>query len=207
MIRFIGITNHAREIAAQAIETGLYDTLQFPLSAISDEEDFNLTYRCKELHIGFIAMKPLCGGLLNNAKIAFAGLHPHTHIIPIWGFQKMEELEELLELDKKPPGFDDRIIEAIATEKAELAGDFCRACGYCLPCPAEIPIPMAGRMGLLLKRMPNQRFKSEEWQVKMARIKECTDCGDCKKRCPYGLDTTHLLRKHLKIYMDWLESA
>ena len=142
MCRFIGITNHSRERAQKAIETGLFDTLQFPLSAISSNEDFELAKKCKDLNIGFIAMKALCGGLLNNAKLAFAALRPYEHVVPIWGFQKMEELEELLELDKNPPELTPQLQNKIEKEKKELAGDFCRACGYCLPCPAEIPIPM-----------------------------------------------------------------
>lgn len=207
LVRFIGITNHARNTAAMAIASGLYDTLQFPLCAISDEEDFKLAERCQELNIGFIAMKALCGGLLKNAKIAFSALYPFTYIIPIWGFQKREELEELLELDKTPPKLDQKMIKAIASEKKTLAGNFCRACGYCLPCPAEIPIPMAARMGLLLQRMPTLKFKSEEWQIKMRKINDCTNCGECKKKCPYGLDIPGLLTKHLKIYQKWLDSV
>ena len=62
-------------------------------------------------------------------------------------------------------------------------------------------------MSLLLRRMPNQKFRSEEWQENMGKINNCTECGACAKRCPYGLDTPNLLKKHLKNYTKWLESV
>lgn len=200
----IGITNHSRETALEAVETGLYDTLQFPLSAISADEDFALADRCRELDVGFIAMKALCGGLLNNARLAFAGLRGREHVVPIWGIQKTEELEEIVNLEEEPPELTDELAEEIESERAALAGDFCRACGYCLPCPVDIPIPMAARMGLLIDRMPNERFRSPEWQEKMSTVEDCTNCRACASRCPYGLDTPALLQKNLAIYRRWL---
>lgn len=200
----IGITNHSRETAAQAVESGRYDTLQFPLSAISAVEDFALADRCRELDVGFIAMKALCGGLLNNARLAFAGLRTREHVVPIWGIQRIEELEEIVALEADPPDLTDELADEIERERAELAGDFCRACGYCLPCPVDIPIPMAARMGLLIDRMPSERFRSDEWQEKMSRVENCTNCRACASRCPYDLDTPALLEKNLAIYRRWL---
>jgi len=88
----------------------------------------------------------------------------------------------------------------IETDRRELAEDFCRGCGYCLPCPAEIPINMAARMGNLLYRLPYQGFLSDEWLDYMLRIENCTDCGACRSRCPYELDTPQLLRRALADY-------
>lgn len=207
LTRFIGITNHSRETAAAAVETGLFDTLQFPLSAISAPEDFALADRCSELDVGFIAMKALCGGLLANAKLAFAGLREHTHVVPIWGIQRMEELEEFIALEASPPELTDALREEISREAQELSGDFCRGCGYCLPCPADIPIPMAARIGLLVHRMPGERFREPEWQERLARVENCIECGDCRDRCPYGLDTPNLLKRQRAKYLEWLEAS
>ncbi|MCE5321782.1 aldo/keto reductase [bacterium] len=203
MTVFIGFTNHHRERALAAVESGLYDTLQYPLCHISNGNDLEVIERCKAANVGLIAMKPLSGGLLTNAKTAFAFLRQYENLVPIWGFQRMNELEEVLEFDSNPPVMDDEVWKAIETDRKELAGDFCRACAYCMPCPAGIQIPMAARMGLLLRRMPYQQFMSKQWHSEMQKIRNCMHCGQCKSRCPYELDTPALLDKMLADYEEF----
>ncbi len=148
-------------------------------------------------------MKPLSGGLITNIRAAFAFLRQYETVVPIWGMQRMSELNEILALDANPPVLNEELLATIKQDQHELAGDFCRACGYCLPCAADIPIPMAARMPLLLRRMPYQQFLSDEWREKMRRIEKCTECGACRERCPYGLDTPTLLRKSLRDYEEF----
>lgn len=204
MTRYIGLTHHAREHARQAVASGLYDTLQFPLTTISSEADLELIDLCRELNVGVIAMKALSGGLITDAETAFAFLRQFPGVVPIWGVQRMGELEQILALEENPPALDDAMWERIERDRKELAGEFCRACGYCLPCPQDIPIPMAARMGLCLRRMPWQQFVTPEWQEKMSRIETCTECGECRERCPYGLDTPKLIAKMLENYREFL---
>lgn len=202
LVRFIGYTNHSRERAWQAVASGLFDTLQFPLCAISTMEDLALIGHCRAHDVGLIAMKPLSGGLLTNARTAFAFLHQFENVVPIWGIQRMEELEEILALDAHPPVLDAATRAQIEADKAALSGSFCRACGYCLPCPEEIPIPMAARMDLCLRRMPAEQFLTEEWREQMERIERCRECGECRSRCPYGLDVPALLKRMLNDYRE-----
>jgi uncharacterized protein len=206
MTRFIGITNHSREVAREAVESGRYDTLQFPLSAISSPEDYALATRCAELDVGFIAMKGFCGGLLTNARIAYAGLRKQPNAVPIWGIQRIEELEEIVALERDPPELTAELEAEIAGEAEALSGDFCRACGYCLPCPADIPIPMAARIAFLVKRMPGD-FAGKEWRDRLAKVDDCIECGDCASRCPYGLDTPALLKRQRGLYLEWLAAG
>ena len=91
----------------------------------------------------------------------------------------------------------------IAKERTELVGDFCRGCGYCMPCPVGIQINNAARMSLMLRRAPTAGFLSEYWQAEMARIDECLECGQCASRCPYHLDTPSLLQYMLKDYDEF----
>jgi aryl-alcohol dehydrogenase-like predicted oxidoreductase len=203
-IRFFGITQHSRERAEAAVLSGRYDTLQFPFSYLSSPEDLALIELCRGLDIGLIGMKPLGGGLLTQARPAFAFLWQYENLVPIWGMQRMEELEELLALDAAPPALDAGLQATIAHDRQELGGEFCRACGYCLPCPVDIPIPMAARMSLLLRRMPSAQFFTDEWREKMARINQCVDCGHCRAHCPYGLDTSALLRRMLDDYETFI---
>ena len=207
MTRYIGISNHRRDLAARAVRSGYYDTLQFPLSAISSDEDLTLPALCAEHNVGLIAMKAMSGGLLSDARVAFAALRRFPNVVPIWGIQRMSELNEFLALEADPPALDEALIAAIERDRAELAGDFCRGCGYCLPCSVEIPINMAARITFLIRRAPSARFLAPEWQEQMNRINDCIECGLCKERCPYELDVPALLRKQLAEYTEMVGLA
>lgn len=204
-VRFIGVTCHRLNVARAAVASGLYDTVQFPLSAISSAEDLQLIDDCRAQRIGLIAMKALCGGLLTNIPAAFAFLRQYDNVVPIWGIQRERELDEFLALEDAPPQLDAAMWDAIARDRRELAADFCRGCGYCLPCPEGIPIPMAARMSFLLRRAPYQQFLSEHWQHAMHTIEKCRHCGQCTARCPYQLDTPSLLAKMLDDYQEFFE--
>lgn len=201
MIRHLGITQHSIGRAEQAVASGLYETMQFPLCMISSERDLALVEKCQKADVGVIAMKAMSGGLLRSARAAFAFLRQYPAVVPIWGIQRMSELEEFLGFDAEEPELDEKVQEEINLDREELAGNFCRACGYCLPCPAEIPIPMAARMHLLIKRMPPEQFRNADWQTKMAKIDDCIHCGHCINHCPYKLNTPDLLR-HAKSAYD-----
>lgn len=200
MARFIGITTHSLANARTAVESGLYDTLQYPLCHLSSPDDLSVVDLCAQKDVGLIAMKPLSGGLITNARAAFAFFTQFASVVPIWGIQRMSELEEFLALDADPPELNSEMLAVIERDRAELGEQFCRACGYCLPCPAEIPIPMAARMSLLVKRMPYQQFLTDEWREKMSRIRNCQDCGHCRDHCPYDLNPPALLRRMLVEY-------
>jgi aryl-alcohol dehydrogenase-like predicted oxidoreductase len=207
LVGHVGFTNHRRDVAARAVRSGLFETLQFPLNPISTAEDLVLIDLCAEQDVGVIAMKPLCGGLLTEARPAFAFLRQYANVVPIWGVQRATELEELLAFEADPPGLDGAMRQRIACDREELGGEFCRGCGYCLPCPAEIPIPMAARMALLLKRAPTQNFLTPAWAEKMERIEACTGCGQCAERCPYGLNPAEMLPENLRAFRTAYEQA
>mgnify|MGYP002641006804 CR=1 FL=1 len=199
-IRFIGITNHRLGVAEEAAASGLYDTLQFPFCYLATERDIALVNLCKENHVGFISMKGLSGGLLNNAEACYAFMQEHPDVVPIWGIQHEWELDQWLELTERNPRMTPELQAVIDHDRTELSGDFCRSCGYCLPCAAGIDIPQAARMAQLLRRAPYKPYLSDEWREKMHQIKNCIHCNACKSRCPYGLDTPALLQKQLADY-------
>jgi aryl-alcohol dehydrogenase-like predicted oxidoreductase len=204
-IRCIGITNHSRQIALKAIESGLYDTLQYPFSYLADEADITLAGVCAEKDIGFIAMKALSGGLITNIPAAHAWVRQFENVVPIWGIQRRCELDQFLDLEKNPVTLDESLRAAIEKDRKELCGNFCRGCGYCLPCPAGIPINNANRMSQLLRRSPTAQWLTPEWQEFMGRIENCTKCGACGKRCPYGLKPWETLPAHLADYRSFLK--
>ncbi|MDR1689039.1 MAG: aldo/keto reductase [Clostridiales bacterium] len=206
-IRFIGVTAHRLDNAEKALESGLYDTIQFPLSAISSESEINFAKKCGEKNVGFIAMKAMCGGLLPSAAPSMAFLRDMDHVVPIWGFQRESEIKEVLELEQNPPALTGELLSDIEKYRSELAGNFCRGCGYCRPCAAGIEIDWCARMPLLLRRAVWQNFMNDHWKAEMNKINECTNCGMCKPRCPYGLDTPQLLKAALKDYNEFCENA
>ena len=199
-IRHIGVTSHKLDVAKECIESGLYETLQFPFSYISTEKELELVRMCKEHNMGFIAMKGLAGGLINNSRAAFAFMTQFVHVLPIWGIQKMSELEEWLSYMDQPPALDDEILSFIEKEKSELIGDFCRGCGYCMPCPAGILINNCARMSLMVRRAPSKAWLNETWQENMKKIEGCLHCNQCMKKCPYQLNTPELLQKNYEDY-------
>lgn len=203
--RFIGLTNHSLDRAFAAAESGLYDTIQFPFSLLATEKELLLAARCKELNIGFIAMKAMGGGIIREVPATFAFIRHHDNVVPIWGIQKMEELEEFLALQKNPPVWDETMQALAQKEKDALGKEFCRACGYCLPCPVEIPIPLLARMALLLARSPWQSQVTPKMQAQFARAEDCINCGACASRCPYELDTPALVRDNYAYYRKFID--
>lgn len=200
MIRHIGVTAHKIQVAFDCVQSGLYETLQFPFSYLSSEREIELVKACKSANMGFIAMKGLAGGLIHNSRAAMAFMTQFDNVLPIWGIQRMSELEEWLEYMEQAPVYDGELQEYVRREREELAGDFCRGCGYCMPCPAGIMINQCARMSLMLRRAPSASWLSEQMQAEMAKIENCLHCGKCKTKCPYELDTPELLVRNLEDY-------
>ncbi len=204
MVRHIGITNHRLAVANEAVDSGLYETLQFPFCYLATEKDLALVEKCRQADMGFIAMKALSGGLITKSAAAYAFEAQYDHVLPIWGVQRERELDEFLSYIDCPPVMNEELAAVIARDRQELLGDFCRGCGYCMPCPAGIEINNCARMSLMIRRAPEAAQKTPQMQAKMMKIKECLHCGNCKSKCPYGLDTPALLEKNLKDYEELL---
>lgn len=204
MIRHIGLTNHRHHVAKEAIESGLYETIQFPFSYISSEKELELVQMCKEREIGFVCMKALSGGLINDSACAYAFLNQYEHVLPIWGIQRESELDEFISYQDNPPVMTEERWAKVKKDREELAGDFCRGCGYCMPCPAGIQINDCARMSLFLRRAPHSVYLADEWKEKMKRIENCLHCNLCKSRCPYGLDTPTLLQKNYEDFKTFI---
>ena len=204
-IRHIGITNHRLGVAKEAIESGLYETLQFPFSYISGEKEMELLAMCRERDMGFIAMKGLAGGLLNNSRVCYAFMSQFDNVLPIWGVQRERELDEWLSYNDNPPVMDEEVKSIIEKDRKELSGDFCRGCGYCMPCPMGIKISECARMIQMIRRSPSESQLSAEAQAMMANIHNCVKCGKCMDKCPYSLPIPTLLEKNLEDYEAIIE--
>ncbi|MBQ6322812.1 MAG: 4Fe-4S dicluster domain-containing protein, partial [Lachnospiraceae bacterium] len=187
-------------IAEEIIESGLYESLQYPFSYLSSEREQELPRKCLEKNMGFIAMKGLAGGLINNSRAAQAFMSGFENVMPIWGIQRDNELEEWLSYMDQTPEMDEEIAAFIEKERKELDGEFCRGCGYCMPCPAGIQINNCARMILMLRRAPSDSWLTPKWQEEMKKIEGCLNCRKCTTKCPYELNTPELLKKNYEDY-------
>ncbi len=199
-IHHIGITTHKLPVAEEIAECGLYETLQYPFSYISMEREVELTKTCLRNNMGFIAMKGLAGGLLNNSRACQAFMLQFDNVLPIWGIQRERELKEWLSYMDKEPELNEELKAVIEKDRKELTGEFCRGCGYCMPCPAGIQINTCARMSLLLRRAPSDRWLQPAMQEEMKKIEGCLNCRKCTKKCPYSLNTPELLKENYEDY-------
>ena len=203
MIRHIGITTHKITFANEAIESGLYETLQYPFSYLSGDEEIELVKKCEKNDVGFIAMKAMGGGHITNSKASFAFLNQFDNVLPIWGIQKISELDEFLSYDENTI-LDDELKSEIENDKKELGEDFCRGCGYCMPCPEDIKISTCARMSLWIRRFPTEPNMDEKTQKLMEDTKNCIECYACVDNCPYELDIPRLLKENYEDYQNVL---
>ena len=202
-VRHIGITAHLLNVAEEIVKCGLYETLQYPFSYLATDREIRLVLDAEKAGMGFIAMKGLSGGLLTNSEACMAFMSQYP-VLPIWGIQKETELKEWLSFFEKDVKMTEEIRTFIEEDRKDLMGDFCRGCGYCMPCTVGIQINNCARMSQLIRRAPSENFLSKEWQDNMMQIEKCVDCGACKSKCPYGLNTPELLRKNLADYKEIL---
>ena len=96
------------------------------------------------------------------------------------------------------------IEEIIEADRKDLSSEFCRGCGYCMPCPQGIEINQCARMVQMIRRAPTEGQLSQESQKMMMKIKDCVKCGRCMTKCPFSLPIPALLEKNLRDYEDIL---
>ena len=168
------------------------------------EKELELVRACAAHGMGFIAMKALAGGLINNSAAAYAYLAQFDHVLPIWGVQRENELDEFLNYIDCPPLLTAELQTVINKDRQELIGSFCRGCGYCMPCPVGIEINSCARMSLMIRRAPQAAQLTDKAQAMMKKIEDCLHCGKCKAKCPYGLDTPRLLEENYQDYREIL---
>ncbi len=150
-------------------------------------------------------MKGLSGGLITDSAAAYYWMSLFDNVLPIWGIQRENELDQFIHYTKYGV-IDTKTAEnAIKKDREVLIGNFCRACGYCMPCPMSIEINTCARMSQLIRRSPSETWLTPKSREMMMKINDCIECGACIKKCPYGLNTPNLLKENLDDYIKIIE--
>ncbi len=201
-IRHIGITSHSMDVAKEAVKSGQFETLMFPFNFITSEPADELLPLAKEYDVGFIVMKPLAGGMLDNATVAFKYLLQFPDVVSIPGIEQTWEIEEIVKIYQGPKQMTEAELAEMQRMRDELRTRFCRRCDYCQPCPQEIPISTAMNIQSFVKRMPPERVFSGGIATAMERAATCTECGDCEEKCPYNLPISEMIAERVKWYEE-----
>ena len=198
-IRHIGITSHSYEMALKLIKTELFATIMFPFSFIEDSalgEMLNLT---KDLDMGFFAMKPFGGGVIDNAALAFKYLRQYPETIPIPGFDSTVYIDEVLSFYEQANNVTQQDLDLMKKYRDDLGSQFCRRCEYCQPCPNGVMITPAMGYPFVAKRM-SPSVSVEFSQKPMDSVENCINCGECIERCPYELPIPDVLQRNYELY-------
>lgn len=197
IIGHIGITSHSPDVAREAIRSGHFETLMFPFNFVAREPTEELIPLAEAEDVGFIAMKPFAGGMLERADLAIKYLLEIPSVVPIPGIEKAEEIATLVE---EGEGLSEAEWQEVERLRRELGTRFCRRCQYCQPCPEEVPISMLMIIESLWKRVSPETFFTD-WIAKVVEKAEaCTQCGECEEKCPYGLPIRDMIEEHLAFY-------
>ncbi len=199
-IKHIGITSHHMDVAKKAVESDRFETVQFPFNFITREPAVELLPLAREHDVGFIAMKPLAGGMIDNATIAFKYLLQFPDVVSIPGIEKVHEVEEIVQMLEGPWEMTEAEQAEMQRLREELGTRFCRRCDYCQPCTAEIPISLVVIFDSVLKRMPRELVFSGFVADGMEKAADCTECGDCEERCPYHLPIREMIVEQVNLY-------
>ena len=204
-IRFPAFSSHNIPISLKIMREGKFDAVQLPFNFVDDDAAKEAIPLAKELDMGFIAMKPFGGGLLDNAKLTVKYLAQFDSIVPDPGIEKLAEMEEIVQIVQSGEKFSEEDAAAIEKIRQEMQGRWCHRCDYCQPCPQRIPLSMVLNIEGLIKRMPFSRAKVMGIPA-MDAARTCTACRACVKRCPYDLDVPELLTEKLAVWDAYVQA-
>jgi len=199
-IRHIGVSSHQIDIAKKLVASDRFETLMFPFNFITREAADELLPLCRKHDVGFIDMKPMAGGMLYDAPVAFKWLFRFPDIALIPGIKKIEEIEEIIDLYEGSHEMTDDELARMQVLKDELGTRFCRQCDYCQPCSQEIAISMVMAFPSFVKRLPETWFMEGMVRTVMNKAAECIECGECETRCPYDLPIREMLRENYDLF-------
>ncbi|MFC2041411.1 aldo/keto reductase [Chloroflexota bacterium] len=202
VVRHIGITSHSIDIAKEAVKTDRFENLMIPFNFVADEAADELLPLARKHDVGFIAMKSMAGGIVDNSTLAMKYLFQFPDVVPIPGIEKVQEIDEIIRVLNGSWRISEAEQQEMRRIKAELGRTFCHRCDYCQPCQQNIPISTVMTFQSFLKRVPPERVFTGRIANSMEKAADCIECGDCENRCPYHLPIIETIAKYHKWYAE-----
>lgn len=203
-IDFIGITSHHISVLIELVKTGEFDTVMFPFNVIEREAEKELISLARSLDMGTIVMKPLAGGAIRNRALAFRFFNGYPVDLILNGVSSLAELKENVAHMENTAALTPDELSGFEAEVAPLGKEFCRRCGYCMPCPNDIRVPdmihifYQAVQGRRLEDLPPE--KQEMGKNLLIWLQACEACGQCEKKCPYTLPTIKRVKELLAMF-------
>lgn len=199
-IGHIGITLHSLDVFKKVLEYDWVESVMYPYNIVENQGEETIA-KCAEKNIGFIAMKPLAGGALEDATLAmrFICANPNVSVV-IPGMAEEKELNQNLAAANDSAPLCDEELAAMDKIRKELGNNFCRRCGYCAPCTSGIGIPAALIAEGYSLRYGLQTYAEQRYAASGNPASTCVDCGLCEERCPYHLPIRQMLKRVVKTF-------
>lgn len=194
-IRHIGLTAHSAAVFARALELDWVETIMFPYNIVENQGE-ELIRKCGEKNVGFVCMKPLAGGAIEDATLAlrYVCSNPDVTVV-IPGMAEARELEENVTACENSMPLTKEEEEKLEAVKKQLGTNFCRRCNYCAPCTVGINIPSVFLFAGYLERYDLGDWARDRYQSLSVKASACVECGECETRCPYHLPIREMLKK------------
>ncbi len=204
-IRHIDMSIHTLDVALKAVTTSHFETVQVPFNFVTIEPANELVSLAKKHNVGFIAMKPFAGGLLDDANLTIKYLLQFDNVVPIPGIEKTKEIEEIVNIVNGSWELTSQEQTKMEKFRSELGTQFCRRCGYCMPCPEGVRIEQLVCMPILWKLWPSKETLSDEsiggfMKASVESAENCIQCGECEEKCPYHLPIREMITKSINLY-------
>lgn len=197
-IGHIGITAHSAAVFEKALEYDEIETVMFPYNIVESQGE-ELIARCREKNVGFICMKPLAGGAIEDGRLALRYILANDNVtVAIPGMAEVKELEQNLAAAEDTSPLTEEEKAAFEKVRAELGQNFCRRCNYCAPCAAGINIPSVFLFQGYLRRYGLAGWARERYATLPVKASACVQCGACETRCPYQLPIRQMMAEAAK---------
>lgn len=193
-IGHIGLTAHSTEVFEKALSFPWVETIMFPYNIVENQGE-ELIKKCKEQNVGFIAMKPLAGGAIEDGAVAvrYICANPDVTVV-IPGMYDLKEIEQNLAAAENEAPLTEAELAKISEIKSQLTGNFCRRCNYCAPCTVGINIPSVFLFQGYLDRYGLGDWAKDRYSSMAVKASACIGCGVCETRCPYNLPIREMLK-------------
>ena len=194
-IGHIGLTAHAEAVFEKALELPWVETIMFPYNIV-ETQCTHLIHACAEKNIGFIDMKPLAGGAIEDADLAmrFVCTNPDVTVV-IPGMYNLDEITQNLQAVQRTEALTAGEQEKIEAVRKALGSNFCRRCNYCAPCTVGILIPSVFLFAGYLERYGLGDWAKDRYGSLKVKASACIECGACEPRCPYELPIREMMKR------------